>query len=728
MAIGTSSDMRWLAVGGSGVQYTAGDGIAIDANNEISAKVDGTTITVNASGELEAIGGGSGSQVQANWAETDPSDPSYIENKPSIPTATSDLTNDSGYITSSDVPAAQEQADWNESNSSDPAYIKNKPSIPSATSDLTNDSGYITASDVPAAQEQSDWNESDSSDPAYIKNKPTIPAAQVNADWTASSGVAEILHKPTIPSATSDLTNDSGYITSSDVPAAQEQADWSETNLTDPAYIKNKPTIPAAQVNADWTASSGVAEILHKPSIPSATSDLTNDSGYITSSDVPGAQAQADWNESDTTDPSYIKNKPTIPSAVTVDQTYNSSSTNPQSGTAVAEAIAGVRQVPTTQSTDNGKMLGVTDANGTLGWVAQVKSDWTETDSTDPSYIQHKPAETTLVAGSNITLTESGSTLTISASGVSVTVDQTYDSTSANAQSGTAVAEAVSGKTDKVSGATNGNFAGLDSNGNLTDSGSKSSDFATSAQGSKADSAIQSVKVNGSALTPDANKAVDITVPAAQVNSDWNASSGVAEILNKPDLSVYATTSAMNTALATKQDTMSAGTGIDITNNAISVETPVDVVAGPGIVIDNPDGNTMRISCDEETVLFSGDLGVSSSTSLSESWHNFDRLKVYGYVTPGGGMAAEARTIDLESAIIDNTPCPDINLSTVASWSHRNDFNIIASVPVVFSANTTVTTLNGRLMGYWSGQWQVSFNETRIHVTKIVGIHRIANN
>ena len=30
-------------------------------------------------------------------------------------------------------------------------------------------------------------------------NKPSIPPAQVNADWNASSGVAEILNKPTIP-------------------------------------------------------------------------------------------------------------------------------------------------------------------------------------------------------------------------------------------------------------------------------------------------------------------------------------------------------------------------------------------------------------------------------------------------------------------------------------------------------------------------------------------------
>lgn len=35
----------------------------------------------------------------------------------------------------------------------------------------------------------------------------------------------------------------------------------------------------------------------------------------------------------------------------------------------------------------------------------------------------------------------------------------------------------ISGKADKVSSATNGNFAGLDTNGNLTDSGKKASDF-----------------------------------------------------------------------------------------------------------------------------------------------------------------------------------------------------------------------------------------------------------
>ena len=53
----------------------------------------------------------------------------------------------------------------------------------------------------------------------------------------------------------------------------------------------------------------------------------------------------------------------------------------------------------------------------------------------------------------------------------------------------------------------------FDANGNPVDSGKNASDFATAAQGSKADSAIQGVKVNGTTVTPDGNKVVDIEMP-----------------------------------------------------------------------------------------------------------------------------------------------------------------------------------------------------------------------
>jgi hypothetical protein len=44
--------------------------------------------------------------------------------------------------------------------------------------------------------------------------------------------------------------------------------------------LTNKPSIPSAQANSDWNAINGVAQILNKPTIPSKTSDLSNDSHF----------------------------------------------------------------------------------------------------------------------------------------------------------------------------------------------------------------------------------------------------------------------------------------------------------------------------------------------------------------------------------------------------------------------------------------------------------------
>lgn len=61
------------------------------------------------------------------------------------------------------------------------------------------------------------------------------------------------------------------------IPADPVQADWNEADSDALDYIKNKPTIPAAQVNSDWNASSGVAEILNKPTLGTAAAASTTD-------------------------------------------------------------------------------------------------------------------------------------------------------------------------------------------------------------------------------------------------------------------------------------------------------------------------------------------------------------------------------------------------------------------------------------------------------------------
>jgi len=134
----------------------------------------------------------------------------------------------------------------------------------------------------------------DSFDYNNFYNTPSIPAAQVNSDWNAVSGVAEILNKPTIPTNTSDLTNDGAdgvnpFITLNDIPAQtpQVQSDWTQATITAVDYIKNKPSIPAAQIQSDWTQANIFAldYIKNKPTIPS-TSGFVPYTGATTNVDL----------------------------------------------------------------------------------------------------------------------------------------------------------------------------------------------------------------------------------------------------------------------------------------------------------------------------------------------------------------------------------------------------------------------------------------------------------
>jgi hypothetical protein len=103
-------------------------------------------------------------------------------------------------------------------------------------------------------------------------NRPTIPNAQVNSDWNATSGIAQILNRPLLAAvATSgdynDLTNrpslfSGSYNDLTNRPILSTVA--TSGNYND---LTNKPSIPEAQVNTDWNASSGVQQILNKPNL-----------------------------------------------------------------------------------------------------------------------------------------------------------------------------------------------------------------------------------------------------------------------------------------------------------------------------------------------------------------------------------------------------------------------------------------------------------------------------
>lgn len=174
-------------------------------------------------------------QIQSDWTQATTTAVDYIKNKPTlatvatsgsyndlsnkptIPSDTSDLTNGAGYITSSAL-----------SGYATETWVGNQGYLTGITSsDVTtalgytpynssNPNGYITSSALtPYVLSTSLATVATSGSYNDLSNKPTIPAAQVNSDWNAASGVAQILNKPTIPTDTSDLTNGAGYITSS---------------------------------------------------------------------------------------------------------------------------------------------------------------------------------------------------------------------------------------------------------------------------------------------------------------------------------------------------------------------------------------------------------------------------------------------------------------------------------------------------------------------------------
>lgn len=114
--------------------------------------------------------------------------------------------------------------------------------------------------DVPP-QEQANWNEADTDSPAYIKNKPSIPAAQVNSDWSAGSGVAQILNKPTIPSQLSQLSEDSTHRVVTDTEKSTWGAKYSKPQGGIPASDLASGVIPAlsTDIDADKTSNAKAA-------------------------------------------------------------------------------------------------------------------------------------------------------------------------------------------------------------------------------------------------------------------------------------------------------------------------------------------------------------------------------------------------------------------------------------------------------------------------------------
>lgn len=255
--------------------------------------------------------------------------------QPTVPTKTSDLTNDgsdgtSTYVEADELAAVATTGDYDD--------LTNKPTIPTvnnavltiqrnganvdtftanaaqdktiniavptATSDLTNDSGFLTA--IPTASSSvlggvkvgsglaitdgvlsvTGGGVADAVEWTNVLNRPTNVSY-----WTNDAGY---ITSAALPTKTSDLTNDgsdgnSTYVEVDDLAAVATSGSYND--------LTNKPTIPTVNdavltiqrngTNVDtFTANASQNKSINIV-VPTATSDLTNDSNFATTSQIP---------------------------------------------------------------------------------------------------------------------------------------------------------------------------------------------------------------------------------------------------------------------------------------------------------------------------------------------------------------------------------------------------------------------------------------------------------
>ena len=195
-----------------------------------------------------------------------------------IPTKTSDLTNDSGFLTSAPVSSVNSKTGVVVLNASD---VKALPNTTTYVSTVDGSSGAVTTNAVKTTTQ------------SLSDEQKTQARTNIGAGTSSFSGnYGDLSNKPTIPSKTSDLTNDSGFINASGAPV--QSVDGDTGTVTTNAVKVVAQTLTEAQkgiartnIGAGTSSFSGdYGDLSNKPTIPTKTSDLTNDSGFLTDAPV----------------------------------------------------------------------------------------------------------------------------------------------------------------------------------------------------------------------------------------------------------------------------------------------------------------------------------------------------------------------------------------------------------------------------------------------------------
>ena len=192
----------------------------------------------------------------------------------------------------------------------------------------------------------------------------TVSGSNIDINLLATNN--SVLGNVTLaPGSNISLSESSDVIT---ISSSQVQSDWAETTVSDPSFILNKPLL-ADDLSASLNNSTNNIDVYllnsNNQHMGTVSFEAGNNITLSESSDVitiSASQVQSNWTETNSSNPAFIQNKPTIPSAPVQS---NWAETN-------SSVLSFIQNKPTIPA-------------------AQVQSNWTETNSNSLSFIQNKP-------------------------------------------------------------------------------------------------------------------------------------------------------------------------------------------------------------------------------------------------------------------------------------------------------------------------------------------------
>ena len=256
-------------------------------NNKQDSLVSGTNIkTINnnsllGSGNIEInptiYNAGNGIDITNNVISNTITSYNDLSNKPTIPTKTSELDNDSDFVSENNLSEVAFTGSYNS--------LSDTPVIPDSTSELINDSNFIDSTTLNTALGTKQDTLVSGTNIKTINNNSLLGSGNINISGGSATDV-QINGTSIVSNNVANIITESPYNSTSNKIATKSDIPTTTSQLTNNSgfidnTVNNLVNYPLSSSLSNVATSGSYNDLINTPTIPTAVSQLTNDSNYI---------------------------------------------------------------------------------------------------------------------------------------------------------------------------------------------------------------------------------------------------------------------------------------------------------------------------------------------------------------------------------------------------------------------------------------------------------------